>query len=202
MHASITTVVGAILVVSTAGSAAAQNLVANGDFTADILDWQNLDATKQWSEFDPFADPLSGSLRISHTGNGGTEFVNQCVAIEAGATYGFEFWSYALGPETNGVSEARLRWYMGASCGGAILESLIRQSSEQGVWTRASDVVAAPANAGSASIVLGARKFGEGATPELLVHFDAVYLPEPGAVAAAVAIAALVGLRSRRSGSA
>lgn len=200
MHAAIATLTAAALALSIAAAAPAQNLLLNGDFDDDILDWNNLDGTKQWNSFDPFSDPDSGSMRIQNLTSGGTTaFVDQCVAIEEDTSYGFEVWWYAFEfEEGNGRADVRVFWFNGSACSGDLLAFDVYQSTVKGEWERASDVVTAPANAVSASVRLGARKFGEGPKPELLVYFDAVYLPEPGAAAGLVAIAALASLQRRR----
>lgn len=170
MHAAIAVFTGAAVALSIAAAASAQNLVVNGDFGDDILGWDNLDAAKQWNAFDPFSDPLSGSLRLSNAGSGGSVFVDQCVALEPDVAYAFQLWRYAFqSGGGNGRADARVRWFTGSTCSGDLADIQVYQSAVQGEWEHVDEVVTAPADAASANVELGARKFGEGESPELLV---------------------------------
>lgn len=194
------------LVLLLAVPAAAQNLLVNGEFDANLAGWSNLDPVEigmAWSPQDPGDPTPSGSIEVVSTvSNGGATGPSQCVDVDAGVplwmsvtilvpTQSFEY-LYA---------DPFVRYFDTVGCGGGIElgnEFPIGQVSMGEGWKRIEGPLAPPAATRSVLAVLGVVKPVSVALPAT-VYFDAVFLPEPGSGALAAGAFVVLGLLAARS---
>ena len=181
------------------GDAAAQNVVANGDFAADLAGWTNTDVAKQWNAFDENDDPSSGSLSIRHlSAPGSTIYVEQCAPAAALTEYAFGFSHVTFAAATTGRADVRIIWFENATCVGSAAGVEVLQSEVEGSWTRVETLVTSPDAVQSVLVRVGARKDTGAAADEYRVYFDDIVLPEPGASAASLAAIAVLARRAAR----
>jgi hypothetical protein len=178
---------------------AAQNLVENGSFDADLLGWDNVDAGKQWDAFDEFEDPSSGSMRVTHLSSAGTTLVvRQCALAEAEREYAMSFSHVTFAMNTEGRAQVRLLWFANTTCTDTTSGVEILSSEVEGPWTHVEKLVTSPPGTQSALIEIGARKSVGSASDEYRVYFDDIVVPEPGPWSALVGLAVLARLARSR----
>ena len=183
-----------------ASAAPAQNLVVNGDFDVDLSEWINLDFTKEWSSLDAANDPASGSMVITNTGSGPVGYyVEQCVPLAGGGDFEVRYAHYSTGTNTTGRADFALYWYTNALCNGVSSGfEPIGYSEAVDAWTSISKTVSAPPSAVAALLHPSAWKSTGADGEPWVVHFDQIYLPEPGGLAVPLVAAAALGCVARR----
>ena len=186
------------------GLASAQNLIpfASFDTSLDLqLGWGNLSEGKVWSSVDIDNSSSSGSLLMIHDQRAGSGILvwSSCVAVDEGQAYEFGGWHFTqfLQPGT-GFARVTVQWY--DSCGGSFLDEESETSSVVGLWTEIAGRAVAPDGAGGARLQLVNGKTTGNEGEERRIHFDEVFLPEPGQATAGLAVMVALALlrRSRR----
>jgi hypothetical protein len=184
-----------------APGARAANEIVNGDFDVDVSGWIGNAA------FDPLLDVdgdlASGSLRVANVNPGtGTE-ARQSIPVTPGVPIRAEFQVYlAAGQDGVGYAYPGVNFFEGeCGSGGAYLSSVNAQlvSGPFNAWSASvMPETITPATARCADVVLFVRNDGDAGT--FAASFDAIFAPEPGAVAAAIAsLAALAAAHARRA---
>lgn len=175
-------------VVAFASSASAQNLLLNPDFDIGIGDWSI--GSQEFITIDPSASdvdgsPASGSLEMNTAVTG---WAAQCVAVIGGEDHRF---AGAIAPLSGAPStidfSLELLSYTSADCSGAPIaasDELIAPT-QLDVWHLLETTVVLPASANSAEFRLRATW----TSGQAMARFDALFLPEPGQAAQAVAAA-------------
>jgi hypothetical protein len=191
--------VSSLFLADVAGS---QNLVVNGDFASDVSSWSTAYSGPQvsvaWNALDP-ADPTpSGSAEVTTTVTNSTDGgADQCVDLVSGPLW---LRLHAMVPDQPAVTfvaaDPWVRWYTGPGCtvAEAGTDFPIGTVAEGAGWQTLVGPLTVPVTAKSVRVFLGAIK-DTNATPAV-VHYDDVYLPEPGS--GALAIAACAALAARR----
>jgi hypothetical protein len=168
-----------LLVLVTAGTAAAQNLLVNPNFDSDVSGWSfTTPGTFTWdSTLDADSNPSSGSGRLENgsTVAFGTSFAAQCVAVTGGSNYDLMVQiRIPSGQTDSGYAMINVNFYNAASCGGSNVGGA---SSPQVLSTTTDTWVlsqvlnqAAPGTAVSAQVSLWTNKTE--ATGSLVVNFD------------------------------
>lgn len=180
---------------------AIEDLVANGTFDADRIDWKP-DAV---GVFDPAFDwqdmPDSGSLRIDNASEAPNAGMGpaQCIAIRPGAAYDLVLSIRVPANQVEGQARASLTWWGDDRCLTSYLGAL---STPAAMQTGAFESVAllersAPPGARFAKLTLVSFKYQPGDLFQ--AWFDGVELvPEPGGTAmGAAALLALTALARR-----
>jgi hypothetical protein len=203
MHARARTAVLSFVLAALAPSAFAQtNLIQNAAFDDDLAGWQDVGPAEVWDgAVDVDGDPLSGSLRITHSGPSSSGFyVEQCIPITPGETYTYGASHLSNGAVATGRADVDLLFWATLDCedgvaGGADVVS----STATGAWLPLGTSTVAPAGAVAATLSLGAFKSSGLAGDLWIVHFDDafVFAPEPGATALGAASVLALGLTSR-----
>ena len=120
-----------------------------------------------------------------------------CVAVTEGQAYDFGAW-YFMQIFQPGSGSARVALQWRESCGGAFIGGDAEvASTTEGVWTQIAGRAVAPAGAGSARIQLVNTKSTGAQGEEREVHFDAVFLPEPGGAAFGLTVLVTLTLLQR-----
>ena len=185
-----------------AASAHAQNLLVNGDLDADASGWApiNGNISLAWDAADPDDPTPSGSLRVqSVIPNAASGGAKQCIPLAAPSPP-LDARTQAFVPvQTQNVGASFYAYfYDDGACSGTLLDTPFSAFMfEQAAWRPIEDTLAPPATAQSVMFVLAVTK--ELGPEPASVLFDAVFLPEPGGVATALAAAGAVAVaRARR----
>jgi hypothetical protein len=189
----------------------AANELTNGDFDTDVSGWGTFEPVFfVWDSLDVDTDPGSGSLKLttspSPENSSYIGAVSECVAVSPGELRSIAAWAYVPSGQLQGV-EASVELESFDSPGCHPLDSL---GLEQGPITNAIDEwvelpfdALIPGNGVSAHVRIAARRTGGGVLMASIVHFDAVFLPEPttGAslLAGSVLLTALGGGSRRKA---
>ena len=188
----------ALALACAAGRASADNLVANGSFTANVQGWSaTADATAAWTGEDATGGSGSGSARVVNgaAAPGTIVGLSQCLAVREGQSYGWGARVRVAAP-SGVLAFVQLSFFGGAACGGG---ELARSSTEPQVstgWELVSGkATAAPAGAASARVLLAVQKADAGGTAEGLVD-DAFLEGPPSSVLVIPASASIHGLNS------
>lgn len=187
-----------------ASSSSAQNLLVNPDFDSNVVGW-SVGAQEfisiAWSSVDATEDPTgaggtagSGALdfEIATTG-----YASQCVPVIGGQPYRL---SGSVAPLSIGSGSAlfslALQWWTTADCTEDVVGAfdVIASPTELDVWHLLDDVFDAPPTANSVEVRLAASAISGVRT----ARFDALYLPEPAALGAALAACGALAAVARR----
>ena len=167
------------LVLATAGTAAAQNLLVNPNFNSDVSGWSfTTPGTFTWdSSLDADSNPSSGSGRLDNTSPAafGTSFAAQCVAVTGGSSYDFSAQIRIPSGQTDtGYAAVVANFYNAASCGGSNVGGTSTPqvlSTTTNTWVLSQVLAfAAPGTAVSAQVSLWVNKTED--TGSLVVNFD------------------------------
>jgi hypothetical protein len=162
------------------GTAAAQNLLVNGNFDSNVLGWGfvGTGSFTRDSSLDADSDPSSGSGRLENTApvGFGASSATQCVAVTGGRNYDFKAWiRFPTGQASSGRAMVNVNFFDAAGCHGSNIGGSASpnvQSTTTGTWVLSQVVaIAAPASAVSAQINLDSVKTE--ATGSLVANFDA-----------------------------
>jgi hypothetical protein len=163
--------------------AAAQNLLTNPDFDADVAGWTQTGGPVTWNALDANGSASSGSARlVTPSAEGETvTAIQQCVEVTGGTDYVFS--AKVFRPQGEQVSAfGPVVWYEDVACA-TFLEDVNVLSlfpPGTGAWQQLSATTTAPAAARSAVVRVRARREGAGA---LVVHYDdLVFAPDLGCV--------------------
>jgi len=163
-----------------AGAAAATpNLITNPNFNAGISDWSGDPGTLAWSAGDH-------SLRVTNLSAPSLTTLaaaQQCITgIDDGSAYTLKADAFVpSGQKRHGGAHARIYWYAGATCNGAVLGSPFASAfiTSFDSWIQSKDSFVAPAGAKSASIALGVQQYkadpGEDPTKHFTAKWDSVW---------------------------
>jgi hypothetical protein len=166
-----------------AGSASAQNLVANPGFNYDVNDWtaSNSELKLEWYPFDRQQRPTSGSARTVNTSESPfNHVVTQCVDgvsgvedIDVGA------WVYIpSGQAGTGQTRVMMYWYQGEGCTGPVFSGPSTTAVTQTVEWDLLSLSNVKVPAGTQSVWLCLSNQG---SEDFEVFFDDAYLqPSPG----------------------
>jgi hypothetical protein len=174
-----------VAVIAIAAPAAAQNMLTNNSFPANVAGWA-LDgsASVAWNSLDADGSPASGSALVTNSSPGASNGAGmyQCAgAVIAGNSY--DYGGRILIPSgqlTTGDAQVGLRFLDGAGCTGNTVGSQPRiQVGTTGSWqTATSTGNVAPAGAVSVLFLAFPSKVEAGGT--LQAHFDNLYVGPPG----------------------
>jgi len=168
-----------LLVLVTAGTAAAQNLLVTSNFDSNVSGWSFTTlGTFTWnSSLDADSYPLSGSGRLENgsTAAFGTSFAAQCVAVTGGSNYDLMVRiRIPSGQTDSGYAMINVNFYNAASCGGsnvggAASPQVLSTTTDTWVLSQVLNQ-AAPGTAVSAQVSLWTNKTE--ASGSLVVNFD------------------------------
>ncbi len=171
------------------GTAAAQNLLVNPNFDANVTGWSfTTPGTFTWdSSLDADSNPLSGSGRLDNTSPvaAGSSFAAQCVAVTGGSNYDFlAKIRIPSGQSQTGYANVVVNFYNAASCsgsnvGGTASPSVLSTTSD--TWVQSQVLAfAAPGTAVSAQVNLWVNKAE--ANGSLVVNFDSAAFGPTGSI--------------------
>jgi hypothetical protein len=199
------TLFACLLVLSSPGLSAAQNLLANPDFDTDTSGWTaNVSWIQEFHDTEDLTEPSpSGSVRVVNTREtGGGNGLYQCVLAYGDALYDFSIWTrIPTGQSMTGEASLRLFWFGNETCDFAddLGVDIFRITTPSESWAQISQLdFAVPTGVRSVRFDLGVHKDAPGGSFE--AKFDAVYMPEPGlGHATAAGFVFLLGLHGGRS---
>lgn len=153
--------------------AAAQNLVVNPDFDADLSGWTG---NGVWSSLDLVGSPSSGSAAWNNlnAGTSGGLYITQCIEI-SGVFEGYYFGSWAYipsGQAGTGVAGLSLTFYSDAGCTDYLEGYGGSQTADLDAWRHLSLEGWVPTGAGSATIGMLNQKYGVG---DFQTHHDSIH---------------------------
>lgn len=160
-----------------AGAAAATpNLVTNGNFNAGVNDWSiwsGVPGSLSWNAADHSLSVTNTSPPTLTT----LASAQQCITgIDDGNAYTLTANAFVpSGQKRHGGAHARIYWYAGASCNGAVLSSPFASTfiTSFDSWIQSKDSFVAPAGAKSANILLGVQQYKAGPGEDPAKHFTA-----------------------------
>lgn len=162
-----------------ASSAAAQNMVVNGDFDTDVLGWTTFGTPFDWNSADWLGAPVSGSGLLTNEVDGTMHAgIVACVdGVVGGQSYDLGgMIMIPSGQAGSGGAGYGLYWREGAGCSGS--QSVGGYSPyivESDVWVHLTLWgLVAPAGTQSAEVMLLNNKTSAGTDPYLSYH-DGVY---------------------------
>lgn len=172
------------LVLGTAGTATAANLLVNPDFDSDLANWNPTNASQGTATFDGSdGSPSAGSVLFTGVACC-TVQVLQCVAVSAGQSYDFgavlKQGPVAPGQAGDGMG-IDVTWYDAANCSGSDLATDTLAPSVTTSWVRyAKGNVVAPPGAQSASYRI--RQYNFAGLTNLTSHADHAFFGASGTV--------------------
>jgi hypothetical protein len=178
------------------------NLIENGGFNSNAhYDWQRTVGETAWSEWSPLdADDsaISGSALLLSTA-GSTSHLKQCL-MNVGH---LDTLQVSADARVAGPGRARLSlelYERSDTCSQSVGTVVVGEVETIGDWTSLTGAVELPPTAVTVRLVLQSVNLSGGAPEEVSIHFDNVFVPEPGpmqgAAGALVTLAILV-TRSR-----
>lgn len=166
-----------------AGAAAATpNLITNGNFNAGINDWSvwsGVPGSLSWNASDHSLSVTNTSAPTLTT----LASAQQCVTgIDDGNAYTLKADAFVpSGQKRHGGAHARIYWYAGTSCNGAVLSAPFASTfiTTFDTWIQSKDTFVAPSGAKSANILLGVEQYkadpGEDPTKHFTAKWDNVW---------------------------
>jgi hypothetical protein len=168
------------------GRSLAAELVQNGEFDQNTLEWgfnSNL-VEFAWDPLDVDNAATSGSVRVTSTETrlNVAVGITQCLVLPPGELFDFSGAVYVPSAQSETATVGYTLDWRAGDCGSRIELGLVGNAMETDAWELLESTVTPPDGAGSVSIVaritFAAKNDPDGA---FTAHFDAVRLPEPSA---------------------
>ena len=156
-------------------SASGPNLLSNGSFDSGASGWSpwgGVPASLAWNAGDHSLSVTNMSAPTITS----LASAQQCVATGPGQAYTLSAQAFIpSGQKRHGGAHARLYWYAGPNCTGALLSSPFASSfiTQFDTWVTSQDVFVAPASAKSVNVLLGVEQYKADPGEDPNTHFTA-----------------------------